>query len=72
MIEHSQHVQTNRHIFAVNKSPKIGSTFDTRDVLHLTLNHISYLIPEPVIQLKYVLTAELQSDRIQRKSGIYR
>lgn len=53
-------------------SSKIGLTLDTTDVLHLTLNSISYLIPELVTKMKYVLTAKLQSDRIQMKFGIYR
>lgn len=40
-------------------------TADTSDMLHITLNDNSYLIPKLLIKMKYVLIVELQSDRIE-------
>ena len=51
---------------------KLGLTTDTSDALHVTLNGIICLIPILLTKMKYVLTAEFQSDRIEAEFGIYR
>ena len=51
-------------IFSQDKA-RLDLTSDTNDVLRITLNGISYLIPKLVIITNYLLTADLQSDRIE-------
>ena len=57
---------------ASTKTRKLGLTTDTSDALHVTLDGIISLIPILLTKMKYVLTAEFQSDRIEAEFGIYR
>ena len=50
----------------------MGLTCDTGNALHVTLNGLAALIPELLTKMRYVLTAELQSDRLEGEFGIYR
>ena len=50
----------------------MGLTSDTSNALHMTLNGLTTLIQKLLSKMSYVLTAELQSDRLEGEFGIYR
>ena len=50
----------------------MGLTSDTSNALHMTLNGLTTLILKLLSKMSYVLTAELQSDRLEGEFGIYR
>ena len=50
----------------------MGLTCDIGNALHVTLNGLAALIPELLTKMMYVLTTELQSDRLEGEFGIYR
>ena len=50
----------------------MGLTSDTSNALHMTLNGLTTLIQKLLSKMSYVLTTELQSDRLEGEFGIYR
>ena len=57
---------------ASTKTREMGLTTDTSNALYITLNGIINLIPILLTKMRYILTAEFQSDRIEGEFGIYR